>query len=56
MAQMAPWLDDAMHASAARLTEQLEEELRSRGRDTTDEPELPLTRPDGPLAGTPFNS
>ena len=31
LAQMTPWLDDVMHASTARLREQLEEELRCRG-------------------------
>jgi hypothetical protein len=49
--QMASWLEDAMRTSAARLTEQLDEELERRGRDATQEPGLPGTQPDGPLAG-----
>ena len=56
LAQMTPWLDDVMRASTARLSEQLEEELERRGRDTTDEPALPQARPGGPLAGMSPNA
>jgi hypothetical protein len=51
MEQMASWLEDAMRTSATRLTEQLDEELERRGQDATEEPALPRTQPDGPLAG-----
>lgn len=56
LAQMTPWLDDVMRTSTAHLSEQLDDELERRGRDETDEPELPLARPDGPLAGTTSSS
>jgi Polyketide cyclase / dehydrase and lipid transport/Protein of unknown function (DUF2652) len=51
MEQIAPWMEEALRASTARLTEQLEQELARRERDATEEPVLPRARPDGPLRG-----
>lgn len=53
MTQMTPWLDEVMHASTARLREQLDEEMARRTGDPTEEPALPRARLDGPLAGLP---
>jgi len=50
MHQMESFLDEAMSTSAALLTEHLDAELE-RHRLEVEEPELPSTRPDGPLAG-----
>ena len=50
MHQMESFLDEAMTTSAALLTEQLAAELERHGLEV-EEPELPSTRPDGPLAG-----
>ena len=51
MDQMASWLEEAVRTSTTRLTEQLDQELRSRDRDAIEEPALPRARPDGPVAG-----
>jgi hypothetical protein len=56
MEQMVSWMEEALRASAARLTERLEAELECRGRDATEEPALPQVRQDGPLAGLPQSS
>ncbi|MBC9824072.1 DUF2652 domain-containing protein [Terrabacter sp. MAHUQ-38] len=51
MEQLAAWLDNAVRTSTARLAEQLGDELERRRSETTQEPEVPRVRPDGPLAG-----
>jgi hypothetical protein len=51
MQQMESFLDQAMTASAALLTEQLDAELERRRLEGDEEPDLPTPRPDGPLAG-----
>ena len=51
--QMAPFLDEVMRTSAARLAEQLDEELERRDRDAPEEPDLPRPRPKGVLAALP---
>ena len=50
MRQMESFVDQAMTASAALLTEQLGTELERRSRDGGEEPDLPQPRPDGLLA------
>jgi hypothetical protein len=50
MQQMESFLDQAMTASAALLTEQLDAELERRRLEGNEEPDLPTPRPDGPLA------
>jgi hypothetical protein len=44
-------LKRALRDANARLVEQLDAELRLRGQDAPDEPDLPQPRPDGVLAG-----
>ena len=51
MRQMEAFLDQAMSASAALLTEALNEELERRRLEASDEPDLPTPHPNGPLAG-----
>jgi len=51
MQQMESFIDQAMTASAALLTEQLDAELERRRFEGGEEPDLPTPRPDGPLAG-----
>ena len=51
MEQMASWLEEGLRTSAARLTEQLGDELERRDRDAPEEAALPRARPDGPVAG-----
>jgi len=51
MQQMESFLDQAMTTSAALLTEQLDAELERRRLEAGEEPDLPMPRPDGPLAG-----
>jgi hypothetical protein len=48
---MTPMLKRALRDANARLVEQLDAELRLRGQDAPDEPDLPQPRPDGVLAG-----
>ena len=51
MQQMESFLDQAMTASAALLTEQLDADLERRRLEGGEERDLPTPRPDGPLAG-----
>jgi hypothetical protein len=49
--QMESFLDEAMAASGALLTEQLDAELARRALEAVDEPDTPRARPDGVLGG-----
>lgn len=51
--QMRSWMEEAMRESEARLTELLDEDVERRGRDATEELDVPRPRPGGPLAGLP---
>jgi hypothetical protein len=51
MRQMETFLDEAMTTSAALLTEQLDAELERRSLEAVAEPDLPVPRASGPVAG-----
>jgi hypothetical protein len=54
--QIASWIEEAMWASTAMLTEQMDAELERGRRNETGEADLPRPRPDGVLAGLPHES
>jgi hypothetical protein len=51
MRQMETFLDEAMTTSASLLTEQLDAELERRRLEAVAEPDLPVPRAGGPVAG-----
>jgi class 3 adenylate cyclase len=53
MEAMLPMLKVGLRSSTASLVQELAAELGRRGGDDSVEPELPLPRPDGTLAGLP---